>query len=265
MVEIQGGVLQLDAIIALPADVQTVGEQKKYTVETTPVDAIARITGAIPLVIPPLGKQLDIDALLRRVAGLFVPGGLSNVHPARYGREPTEKDEPFDPARDATSLPLIRAALARGIPILMTCRGFQELNVALGGSLKTEPEDLPEQEKHGTPESAKTEDERYRIRQPLNVKPGGKLAAILGAERVQVNSLHSQLIDDLAPRLVAEATADDGTVEAVTVSGAKGFALGVVFHPEYWAERDAVSHAILRAFAAAVHDYAARKQLAIAS
>jgi putative glutamine amidotransferase len=142
----------------------------------------------------------------------------------------------------------------------MTCRGIQELNVALGGTLKKGRDDLPEDQKHGTPASAKTEDERFRIRHQLNVVPGGQLATILQADRVRVNSLHSQLIDRLAPGLVVEATADDGTVEAATVSGAQGFALGVIFHPEYWAERDAPSLAILQAFRKAVHDYASRKQ-----
>jgi putative glutamine amidotransferase len=257
--------VQLDAFIAIPCDLQKVGDQRRYTVDTIPVDAIWRITGAVPILLPALGDALDPELLLDRVDGLFVPGGLTNVHPSRYGHRPSEKDYPFDPARDATSLPLIRAALDRGLPTLMTCRGFQELNVALGGTLMREPEDLPEEQKHGTPESAQTEDERYRIRHGLNVISGGKLHAIVRKERIQVNSLHSQLIDKLAPPLAVEGTADDGSVEAVSVRGAKGFALAVVFHPEYWAERNEPSHAILRAFAAAVADYAARKSFAAAA
>jgi putative glutamine amidotransferase len=137
----------------------------------------------------------------------------------------------------------------------MTCRGFQELNVALGGTLKLEP-DLPEEKKHGTPKSARSEDERFRIRHVLNVVPGGALARIVDADRIRVNSLHSQLIDKLAPGLVVEATAEDGSVEAASVAGAKSFALGVIFHPEYWAERDAPSLAILKAFGDAVYRYA---------
>jgi putative glutamine amidotransferase len=248
------------ALIAVPCDVQTVGDQKRYTVDTIPVDAIARIIPATPVLLPALGEKLNLERLLSRVQGVFVPGGLTNVHPPHYGQMPSEKDGPFDPARDATTLPLIRAALKRGVPLLMTCRGFQELNVALGGSLKREPENLPEERKHGTPQSANSEDERYRLRHNLNVKPGGHLAAIVKQRRILVNSLHSQLAADLAPGLKVEATADDGSVEAVSVADAKGFALGVIFHPEYWAERDAPSHAILRAFAAAVHAYSGRNQ-----
>jgi putative glutamine amidotransferase len=248
------------ALIAIPCDLQMVRDQKRYTVDTIPVETIARITRAIPLLVPALGAKLDVGGLLSRVQGVFVPGGLTNVHPARYGRAASDKDGPFDPDRDATTLPLIRAALERGVPLLMTCRGFQELNVALGGSLTREPEELPEERKHGTPESARNEDERYRLRQRLNVRPRGQLAGIVKQRRVLVNSLHSQVVDDLARGLAIEATAEDGSIEAVSVAGAKGFALGVIFHPEYWAERDEPSHAILRAFAAAVDAYAARKQ-----
>jgi putative glutamine amidotransferase len=255
----------LDAFIAIPCDLQTVGDQTRYTTDTIPIDTIARTTGALPVLVPALGEQLDLDTLLSRVDGVFVPGGLTNVHPSRYGHQPDRKDGPFDPARDSTTLPLIRAALARGIPILMTCRGFQELNVALGGSLRREPEDLPEEQKHGTPASARTEDERYRIRHGLRLSPGSKLLDIVGKQRIQVNSLHSQLIDKLAPSLMVEATADDGSVEAVTVADAKGFNLAVVFHPEYWAERDEPSYAILQAFAEAVGDYARRRTFAAAA
>ena len=144
--------------------------------------------------------------------------------------------------------------------MLMTCRGFQELNVALGGTLRKEPDDLPEEKKHGTPASARTEDERFAIRQLINVVPGGKLAAIVGSQQVRVNSLHSQLIDRLAPGLLVEATAEDGSIEAVSIDAAKEFALAVVFHPEYWAEKDPPSLAILKAFARAVERYAARKR-----
>jgi len=251
--------MMLDAVVGIACDAQDVGGQPRYTANAIPVDTIARAIGALPLLVPPLGDRLDIQLLLDRIDGLFIPGGLTNVHPGRYREDPQADEEqygPFDQARDATTLPMIRAALARGIPLLMTCRGFQELNVALGGSLKREPDDRPEAQKHGTPESAERDDERYKIRHGLNLTPGGKLQAILGGKgHVRVNSLHSQLVDRLAPALEVEATADDGAIEAVSVRGAKGFALGVVFHPEYWAERDATSRSILDAFANAIAQY----------
>jgi putative glutamine amidotransferase len=246
--------------VGIPTDFQVVKQQQKYTVEAAAANTIARVVGALPLVIPALGDQLDFDALFSRVDGLMIPGGISNVCPTLYGARAEEEKGPFDTKRDATTLPLIRGALQRGVPLLMTCRGFQELNVALGGTLKQEPADLPEEQKHGTPESAQTEDERFRIRQNLYLTKGGGLAAIVKADRIRVNSLHSQLIDKLAPGLIAEATAEDGTIEAASVRDAKGFALGVVFHPEYWAERDAPSLAILNAFADAVRNYARTRQ-----
>jgi putative glutamine amidotransferase len=153
-------------------------------------------------------------------------------------------------------LPLIPEILQRGIPLLATCRGFHELNVALGGTLRQEPEDRPEDDKHGTPASARSEDERYRIRQDLLVAKGGVLHRILKKDRVRVNSLHSQLIDRLAPGLGIEATGEDGTIEAARPIDCRGFALGLIFHPEYWAERDEPSLAILNSFSEAVHAYA---------
>jgi putative glutamine amidotransferase len=247
-------------LIGIVSDFQVVDEQEKFSCEAPAALAIVRAAAAIPVLIPALGRELDLERLLDRLDGLLVPGGLSNVDPTLYGQAATPDKGPYDRNRDATSLPLIRTALRRGVPILMTCRGFQELNVALGGTLKHEQEDLPERNKHGTPQSAKTEDERFRIRQELNVVPGGTLAAILKSNKVRVNSLHSQLIDELAPGLAVEATAEDGSVEAASVRGAKGFALAVIFHPEYWAERDAPSLAILKAFGTAVRAFASRSR-----
>jgi putative glutamine amidotransferase len=245
--------------VAIPSDFQIVNEQERYTAEAVPVNTLARIISAVPVIVAALGQQLDVGALLDGIDGVMVPGGLSNVHPSYYGGAATSRKGPFDEKRDATTLPLIRAALERGIPLLLTCRGFQELNVALGGTLKQEPDNLPEDKKHGTPVSARTEDERFKIRHAIDLVPDGNLAAILRTDRIRVNSLHSQLVDQLAPGLVVEATAEDGSVEAATVSGAKAFALGVIFHPEYWAERDAPSLAILNAFADAVRGYASRR------
>jgi putative glutamine amidotransferase len=149
--------------------------QEKYTSEARAAQAVAKVIGALPLIIPALADHFDSAEVLRPADGLMIPGGMSNVHPSCYDRLATPEYGPFDRARDATTLSLIRAALERGVPILMTCRGFQELNVALGGTLKPEP-DVPEEKKHGTPESARSEDERFRIRHVLDVVPGGALA-----------------------------------------------------------------------------------------
>jgi putative glutamine amidotransferase len=231
----------------------------RYTVDVIPVDAIAKALDAVPILIPALGDDLDIDGLLARVDGVVLPGGLTNVHPAHYKREATEADEPFDPHRDATALPLLRRAVELGTPMLMICRGLHELNVAFGGAMRPEPSDRPEKEKHGTPESARTEAERYRLRHQLNIVPGGMLARLVGKEQVLVNSCHSQLVDVLAPGLLCEATANDGTIEAVSVKDARGFALAVAFHPEFWVEQDTFSRAIVEAFGDAVRTHAASR------
>jgi putative glutamine amidotransferase len=210
----------------------------------------------VPVILPCLRDAGPLMHLLQQLDGLFVTGGQTNIHPTLYGCDAKADDGPFDELRDVAAMTVIPAAIERGIPTLLICRGFQELNVALGGTLRKEAADLPEDLKHGTPESAKTEDERFRLRQPLNICPGGLLAAIISNERPLVNSLHSYLIDGLASKLAVEATAVDGTIEAVSVRNAKEFMLGVAFHPEYWGDRDETSAAILGAFATAVRSFA---------
>jgi putative glutamine amidotransferase len=242
--------------VALIADLQSIAGQKLYTADSIPVGAVARVLKANPLIVPPSQEALTYEDVLREADGVFLRGGLSNVHPSWYGKPDGWTSGPFDKARDAFVLPLIPKILQRGIPLLATCRGFHELNVALGGTLRQEPEDRPEEKKHGTPASAGTEDERYRIRQDLVLVKGGVLHHILKKDRVRVNSLHSQLIDQLAPGLEIEATAEDGTIEAARPVDCHGFALGLIFHPEFWAERDETSLAILKAFSEAVHAYA---------
>jgi putative glutamine amidotransferase len=236
--------------IGVVADLQCVGSQQRYSIDRIPIDTVARVLRAEPIIVPPVEDALGID--LARVDGMFMPGGISNIQPARYGQEAGNDDGPSDEARDGFVLPLIPQILARGM---------QELNVALGGTLRKEPHDLPEEEKHGTPRSAKSENERYRLRHDLNIRKGGLLWEAVNKETVLINSLHSQLIDHLAPELDVEATADDGTIEAARPRNTSGFALGVMFHPEYWAENDATSAAILSAFGEAVRAYADARRL----
>jgi putative glutamine amidotransferase len=243
-------------LVAVMGDAQQVGEQPRFTADTIPVLAAARILDAVPLVVPPLGDELAAEDLLARVDGLYVPGGLTNVHPSGYDAAESHAGGPYDPMRDDTALPLIRAAVTMGVPLLATCRGLQELVVAFGGSLAEESGKPSEAQRHGTPKSAGTEEERYALRHEARIAPGGVLAALAAAETVRVNSLHSQLVERLPPGLRVEATALDGTVEAVSVEGAAGFALAVIWHPEYWAEADPLSQAIMGAFRAAVWERA---------
>jgi putative glutamine amidotransferase len=242
--------------VAVIGDLLSVAGQQLFTADRIPVEAVSRVIKANPLIVPPSLDAMSHEDVLDEADGVFLRGGLSNVHPSCYGKPDDWASGPFDHARDSFVLSLIPRVLERGIPLLATCRGFQELNVALGGTLRQEPDDCPEQEKHGTPTSAHTEDERYRIRQDLQVVKGGALDLILKNDKVRVNSLHSQLIDRLAPELQVEATAADGTIEAARPRHAVGFALGLMFHPEYWGERDETSSATLGAFSEAVRQYA---------
>lgn len=241
-------------IVAIPADIR---KFEGYTWHAAPdqyVGAAIRGAGVLPLIVPALENGMDVDLILDRVDGLLISGSRTNVHPGQYGEAATDAAGPFDPARDRTSLDLIRRAIERGIPMLAICRGIQELNVALGGSLANEIQDLPGRIDHRKPET-EDRDTAFAIRHPVRVREGSCLAAIVGTEDIQVNSLHRQAISQLAPQLAVEAVAEDGTIEAVSVIGASGFAIGVQWHPEYWVGSDDISDRIFRAFGEAVRDY----------
>lgn len=246
-------------LIAIPADIRYLDRADWHAVQTQYVDAALKVSKVMPLLVPALSGGADIGAVLDRVDGVLISGSASNVHPSLYGLEATEADGPFDTARDATSLPLIRGALDRGIPLLAICRGIQELNVALGGTLASEIQDQPGRWDHRKP-PVEERDGMYSIRQPVFVREGSCIAQYLGlAGEVQVNSLHRQAIGETASRLQVEATAEDGTIEAVSVIDARGFAVGVQWHPEYWAETDTPSRALFEAFGDAVRAYAAAR------
>ena len=242
-------------IIAIPADTR---ELDGYGWHATPhqyVNAVIKGSDAMPIIVPALETGLDVDAILDRVDGVLISGSRSNVYPELYGKEVTEADGPYDRPRDATSMTLIRRAIDRGIPLLAICRGIQELNVALGGTLDTEIHEKPGNYDHRRPDVPER-DGMYEIRQTVKVKPQTCIASILGEGSFKVNSLHRQAIGMTAPRLAVEAMAEDGTIEAVTVIDASNFAVGVQWHPEYWVESDDVSARLFKAFGEAVKAYA---------
>jgi putative glutamine amidotransferase len=245
-------------LVAVPADLKAFEGYRWHACPAQYLEAVANVSGTTPIVIPALGGEIDYSPILDHVDGVLLTGSRSNVHPGNYGVDPTPAYEPFDEARDATTLPLIRATLERGMPMFAICRGYQELNVSLGGSIATEIQELNERMDHRAPESTE-QDERFAIRHPIEIRAGGPLAAILGAGPVMVNSLHRQAIDRLGEGLEIEATAGDGTIEAVSVKGAAGFALGVQWHPEYWAGSDPASRRLFEAFGAAVRTYRHRR------
>ncbi|AYD02277.1 gamma-glutamyl-gamma-aminobutyrate hydrolase family protein [Neorhizobium sp. NCHU2750] len=247
------------SIVAVPADIREIDGGIWHAAPDQYVSAALKVADVMSFIVPAFEKGNDVDSILDRVDGVLISGAVSNVHPSLYGKDATEADGPFDPGRDATSLPLIRRAIDRGIPLLAICRGIQELNVALGGTLASEIQDQPGIWDHRSPDVT-DRDTKFAIRQPVLIEEGSCIARYLGtAGAVQVNSLHRQAISRTAPRLQVEAKAEDGTVEAVSVIDAKNFAVGVQWHPEYWAETDAPSRALFEAFGEAVRAYAAAK------
>ena len=225
-------------------------------------DSYVRVTlgpvGGLPVLLPAAGEAL-VPEILPRLDGLMLTGSRSNVHPDHYEGPAHAEGTPEDPQRDSTTLPLIRAAIACGLPVLAICRGFQELNVALGGSLDQLIQDLPGRLDHSTPSDQALSGVRVGKAHAVRFMPEGQLPRLWAASglafqpaAVPVNSLHNQGIARLAPRLVAEAWAPDGTIEAVRIADAPGFALGVQWHPEYDWESDPLSRAIFEAFGAAV-------------
>ena len=212
--------------------------------------AVREGVGALPLLIPALDPPLAPEDILASFDGLLFTGSQSNVAPRHYGGRPAREGTLQDERRDATALPLLRAAIEAGKPVICICRGFQELNVALGGTLHQQVHEVPGRFDHR--EKGETLDEQYGLAHPVTVAEGGLLARILPRRSFEVNSLHGQGIDKLAPPLFADAAAPDGQIEAVSLPGAKGFLLGTQWHPEWrWADND-ISRAIFAAFGAAL-------------
>jgi putative glutamine amidotransferase len=194
--------------------------------------AVNNAAGALPWVIPPLGADLDLDAVVERLDGIVFTGSRSNIQPERYDGGPAPENNPEDPDRDSTTLPLIPKILEAGIPVLCICRGMQELNVALGGTLHQEIHKLDGRADHRAPDDVPV-DEKFAPAHEIAIEPGGVLSRLSGRQREKVNSVHGQGIDQLAAPLRIEARADDGTIEAVSVHGTGSFALGVQWHPEW--------------------------------
>jgi len=222
-----------------------------HAASDTYVRAVDHVVGAVPVLVPANGEAADIDTLLARLDGLILTGSRSNVRPDHYGGPPHADGTPEDANRDAVTLRLIRAAVAAGLPMLAICRGLQELNVALGGTLHQRLQDLPGRLDHSTPLHPNA---RIRIGKAhrLALTPGGWLRRVAKSDSISVNSLHNQGVDRLAPGLVAEAVAPDGTIEAVRLPGSHALTVGVQWHPEYDFSTDTVSHAIFAEFGAVV-------------
>ena len=221
-----------------------------HAASDTYIRAVDDVVGGVAVLVPANGAGADIATLLDRLDGIILTGSRSNVAPGHYDGPSHAEGTPEDAGRDGVTLPLIRAAVARGIPLLAVCRGFQELNVAFGGSLHQRLQDLPGRLDHSTPDQPSAW-VRHGKAHAVELVAGGWLHGLAGCGRIMVNSLHNQGVDRLAERLAVEAKAPDGTIEAVRVRG-PGFAAGVQWHPEYDLETDPVSRRIFASFGDAI-------------
>jgi putative glutamine amidotransferase len=224
---------------------------------TTYVEAV-RLAGCRPLLVPSAGSG-DLDALLDLADGILLTGSASNVHPSHFGETVRDPQLPLDEDRDAWTLPLIRAAVERGVPMLAICRGCQEFNVAFGGSLHQAVHEVPGFFDHRAAEEEPLA-RKFGPAHEIGIVPGGLLDGLLDGCRVTVNSVHGQGIDRLAPRLRAEASAPDGLIEAVSVPDAQAFNLGVQWHPEWQAATNPVSLRLLEGFGAACRTRRGQKE-----
>jgi putative glutamine amidotransferase len=243
-------------VVLVPACNQIVDGDTQHTLRRQYAEAV-RLAGGLPLVVPWLEAD-EIDAALDACDGVLLSGSPSNVHPSHFGEAVHDPSLPLDPQRDAWTLPLLRRALARGVPVLGICRGAQEANVALGGSLHQAVQEVDGLRDHRDARDVDL-DTAWGPAHPVDIAPGGVLERLLpGEASVTVNSLHGQGVKRLAPGLRVEATAPDGLVEAFSVDGSRGFNLFVQWHPEWKARDNPVSMRLLQAFGAALREQRAR-------
>jgi putative glutamine amidotransferase len=241
-------------LIGIPSCLRSINERAFHTVNERYPNAVIDAVGGLPLLIPAIGPKTDCGALLDRLDGLLLTGSPSNVEPFHYGGPPSREGTLHDPDRDATTLPLIREAVRRNMPVLAICRGIQELNVALGGTLHQRIFEMPERFNHKRRQRPMTipESERYGPAHSVALTPEGLLARLAGATEIMVNSLHGQGIDRPAREVVVEAVAPDGQIEAIRLPSGR-FVVGVQWHPEYKPLENPFSRALFAAFAQACH------------
>jgi putative glutamine amidotransferase len=246
-------------LIGIPADRRVLGLHPFHMVGEKYARAVLDGSGCLPLLIPAFAEELGMDELLARLDGLMFTGSPSNVEPHHYSGPPSDPGTLHDPERDATTLPLIRKAVAAGIPVLGICRGFQEMNVAFGGTLHQKVHEVSGKLDHREDESLAL-DVQYGPAHEVILEPQGLLQQLAGTSRITVNSLHAQGIDRLGEGLSIEARAPDGLVEAFRVNPARAFAVAVQWHPEWKVISNSFSHALFAAFGAAARDYMQKKR-----
>ncbi|RJG12552.1 gamma-glutamyl-gamma-aminobutyrate hydrolase family protein [Pseudomonas cavernicola] len=245
-------------LIGVTACSKQIGLKHYHIVGDRYVRAVVVGAGGLPLIIPSLAELIDQPTLLESLDGLLFTGSPSNVEPHLYHGPASAPGTQHDPERDRTTLPLIRAAVAAGVPLLGICRGFQEMNVAFGGSLHQKVHEVGTFMDHREPENEPLE-VQYAPSHPLHVQPGGVLAGLGLPDEIHVNSIHGQGVERLAPGLRVEALAPDGLIESISVEGAKSFALGVQWHPEWQVRSNPDYLAIFQAFGDACRKRASQR------
>lgn len=247
-------------LIGVPADRRVLDPHPFQMVGEKYLDALIKGSDALPLITPVMADDVDVDELLMQFDGIFLTGSYSNVEPHHYDGEPSEEGTLHDPHRDAVTLPLAKRALETGVPLLAVCRGFQELNVALGGTLHQKVHEIAGYHNHLENENDPL-DKKYGPSHPVTLTEGGLLRRLVGSDTVTVNSLHAQGVARLADGVSVEAVADDGLIEAFRVDEVAGFALAVQWHPEWRVMENEVSKAIFGAFGDACRARASRRQV----
>ena len=247
-------------IVGIPADRREYTGHPFHMAGEKYLRAVVQSVDAVPLIIPVLSELLDVRALLHHVDGVMFTGSYSNVEPHHYDGEPSEAGTLHDPHRDAVTLPMIRLLLDNSVPLFAICRGYQEFNVAMGGSLHQKVREVSGYHNHlENPEDPR--DVQYGPSHPVTLPEGSLLRELMGTDSVMVNSLHEQGVARLGDGLSVEAVADDGLVEAFRVEDAPGFNLGVQWHPEWRSTEDDLSTAMFKAFGDACRERASQRQV----
>jgi putative glutamine amidotransferase len=247
-------------LIGIPADRRLLGHHYFHCVGEKYIAAVAEGAGATPVLIPSLGDALNLRELLADFDGVLLTGSPSNVEPHHYRGPASVPGTLHDPHRDATTLPMIPQVVEAGMPLLAICRGFQEMNVAFGGTLWQKLHEVQGFADH-TEDSDAPVDDQYGPAHEVALTPGGPLHRIAGADRLTVNSLHSQGVQTLGADLEVEARAPDGVIEAFSVRNAPSFALAVQWHPEWKFKDNPFSRALFAAFGSAARERALRHRV----
>ncbi len=242
-------------VVGIPADRRMIGPHPFHAVGEKYIAAVVQAADCLPLLIPVLETPLDVAQILAHVDGIFFPGSPSNVEPTWYAGSPSVPGTLHDPHRDATTLSLIPRAIESGVPVFGVCRGFQEMNVAMGGTLHQRVHEVQGFDDHRK-DKEQPLDVQYAPAHDVVLEPGGMLSKLAGADRITVNALHGQGVDRLGPDLAVEAGAPDGLIEAFRVKHAANFAHAVEWHPEWKVMSNPFSQALFAEFGRAARQRA---------